>query len=107
MDALTFNKELGLVIRRLRKRKHMTQAGLSEVTGFSRATIANIEAGRQALTAHRACVLAKFFEFDDLNDFFPSDTSENKGMSIKLHSIAELSSKQRSETEALIANVKS
>ena len=48
-----FNEALGLRIRELRERNRRSQSSLGEEVGLTRASVANIEAGRQRLSADR------------------------------------------------------
>lgn len=101
MNAESFNRELGLAIKRLREKNRMTQQNLSDQTGLSRATIANIEAGRQALSAYMACVFADLFRCVDLNNYFP-DIKSNQKMHLRSHS--ELTDKQKMESLSVVTN---
>lgn len=101
MNAESFNRELGLAIKRLREKNRMTQQNLSDHTGLSRATIANIEAGRQALSAYMACFFADLFKCDDLNNYFP-DIKSNQKMYLRSHS--ELNDKQKMESLSVVTN---
>jgi transcriptional regulator with XRE-family HTH domain len=47
-----FYKDLGRQIRTVRMNRGLTQAVLAKQLGFTRASIANLEAGRQALQVH-------------------------------------------------------
>jgi transcriptional regulator with XRE-family HTH domain len=67
-----FYKELGRRIAARRKVLGITQAVLSERMGTtSRAAIANIEAGRQALSLTQIYDLASALEFTKLSDLIP------------------------------------
>ena len=46
----------------LRKANGMTQEQLAKIIGVSRPSMANIEAGRQSLTAETLIILARHFE---------------------------------------------
>lgn len=50
--------DLGRRIREGRKRKKFSQDELAASCGLTRTSIANIEAGRQRLAAHRLCEIA-------------------------------------------------
>jgi transcriptional regulator with XRE-family HTH domain len=45
-------ERLGKELRRIRQKKAMTQSALSELVGFSRVSIVNIEAARQRIQLH-------------------------------------------------------
>jgi transcriptional regulator with XRE-family HTH domain len=59
-DCDGFQREVGLLLRRRRKRRDLTQEKLAEQIGLKRATYANIELGRQRVSldvAWRAAIV--------------------------------------------------
>jgi transcriptional regulator with XRE-family HTH domain len=58
IDPVLFYKALGDLIRRKRKRLGLTQKKLAERLSVSRASIANIETGRQKILIHQLFQLA-------------------------------------------------
>ena len=58
ISADAFYVDLGRRIRDERKQKKISQDELAASCGLTRASIANIEAGRQRLAAHRLCEIA-------------------------------------------------
>ena len=56
-----FYRELGARIRTLREAAHLTGKSVGAPLGLTRASIANIEAGRQRILAHQLAVLAAVF----------------------------------------------
>lgn len=52
LDSKSFNKMLGAHFRDIRVEERMTQENLADQTGLSRATIASLESGRQAMTIY-------------------------------------------------------
>lgn len=71
MAERQFYEELGRRIAARRKVLDITQAVLAERMGASRAAIANIEAGRQALSLTQIYDLASSLEFTKLSDLIP------------------------------------
>lgn len=66
-----FYRALGERVRRERKRAEMSQAELAQRLGLTRASIANLEAGRQRPAAHQAATLAKVLEVP-IQDLLPA-----------------------------------
>jgi transcriptional regulator with XRE-family HTH domain len=63
---------LGRTVRTLREGLRVTQAELAAKVGLSRASIANIEGGRQAVLLHQFLALAKALAVQPM-DLIPSD----------------------------------
>ena len=103
MDAKTFNQQLGLLLQKLRAENRMTQDELAKRTGMSRASIANMETGRQAMSAYQAYLIATAFQLRNLNALFPAPEIDTEGADIKLSGSSELNDIQRQQVEALIA----
>lgn len=103
MDAKTFNQQLGLLLQKLRAENRMTQDELAKRTGMSRASIANMETGRQAMSAYQAHLIATAFQLRNLNALFPAPETDTEGADIKLSGSSELNDIQRQQVEALIA----
>jgi transcriptional regulator with XRE-family HTH domain len=61
-------RRVGERVRALRRRRGLTQLRLAQRAGFSRPSVANVEAGRQNLSLRRLCALADALgvRFDDL-----------------------------------------
>ena len=57
--TLAFYKAQGGLIRRKRSALRQTQEGLAALIGLSRATVANIETGRQQLLVHQLHQIAR------------------------------------------------
>jgi len=66
--------EIGLLIRQRRKRLKLTQEQVASVTGISRASLANIEGGRQKVLVHQLFSFASALELQPL-DLLPPLTS--------------------------------
>lgn len=81
----------------------MTQDELAKLTGMSRASIANMETGRQAMSAYQAYLIATALELENLNALFPAPEIDAEGTEVKLTGSSELNKTQRQQVEALIA----
>lgn len=64
MNALdvAVRRRVGERVRAFRRTRGLTQRRLSQRTGFSRSSIANLEAGRQNVTLRQLCALAEGLE---------------------------------------------
>ena len=64
MDAAHVYRNLGGRIRELRRSLHQTQDQLAKQVDMSRASLANIEAGRQQVFVHHLFALASALQLD-------------------------------------------
>lgn len=64
MDTAHIYRNLGIRIRELRKSLRQTQDQLAKQVGISRASLANIEAGRQQVLVHHLFALASALQLD-------------------------------------------
>ena len=64
-------REIGQAIRRHRKGARRTQAQLAAEIGLSRASLANIEAGRQQVLVHYLYVIADALDLDSPASLMP------------------------------------
>jgi transcriptional regulator with XRE-family HTH domain len=65
-------KQVGKNIRRYREGAHRTQAQLALQIGISRASLANIEAGRQQILVHYLFAIAEALDLDSPTPLLPS-----------------------------------
>lgn len=83
----------------------MTQAQLSARVGLSRASIANIEAGRQNVLLHHACDIAAVLKLDHVDDLMPvvprSDVEDRDLFKVSDDS---LSSRSRVQLNEMVVN---
>ena len=68
MDTDALYRNLGNRIRDLRKKTRRTQDQIARRVGISRASLANIEAGRQQVLVHHLVALAKALDLDSPSD---------------------------------------
>ncbi len=74
-DREDFYRHFGRAVRRARLDRNLTQADLGRPLDLSRASIANIEAGRQHCSLHAAVILADTLE-GTLNHLLPGGSGE-------------------------------
>lgn len=72
MESEKIYRELGQIIKRLRRSVNWIQARLLNQIGISRASLANIEAGRQQILVHPVYAIAKALELASTKDLMPS-----------------------------------
>jgi transcriptional regulator with XRE-family HTH domain len=69
-------KTIGTLIRRRRRRLDWSQKLLAARLGISRATLANIETGRQRILVHHLYAFAEVLEMKP-NDFLPAGSPDS------------------------------
>lgn len=71
-------REVGQTIRRYRAGAHRTQSQLAAEIGISRASLANIEAGRQNVLVHHLYAIAEALELDSPTALMPVRQSNDE-----------------------------
>lgn len=86
----------------------LTQAELAECIGLSRASVANIEAGRQRIVLHQAIEISEALRLSSISDLLPTDLVRpaDSGESVQKRPIngAQLSTGEAAAILALVAN---
>ncbi len=72
MDDRYVYQALGLKVSKARRKLGLTQKALSEKVGLSRASIANIEAGRQNVLVHQLYAFSEALELGDASALLPA-----------------------------------
>ncbi len=99
-------REVGRKIRRYRVRAHRTQAQLAAEIGISRASLANIEAGRQRVLIHYLYALAEALDIDSPAFLIPEELLPKSADAADVPLPAEgLSETQRQEVLRLMSGV--
>jgi len=92
MEQSSFNQRIGENLRRLRNTSRMTQGELALAADMSRASIANMETGRQAMSAYQAMRIASVLKLptmDELFDIRPPTESDGQGRFYRAPNIEE------------------
>ena len=98
-------REVGRNIRRYRAGAHRTQAQLASEIGISRASLANMEAGRQQVLLHHLYAIADVLDLDSPGALMPAPSPQDAD-SVDLPLPAEgLSQRQRQEVLRLMSGV--
>jgi transcriptional regulator with XRE-family HTH domain len=101
LDAEIYAK-LGALVRSHRERLGKTQADVAEGTGLSRASIANIETGRQRILLHQLYSLAVSLEVEPYTLLPLAEKSRPRRDKPTLRSSIALSKKEKEEVTRLI-----
>jgi len=108
MDSDRIYKNLGKRIRDLRKSLSLTQDRLAKRIGISRASLANIEAGRQQVLVHHLFALANALDLESPVQLLLSPRAQPRpdGAAADLPLAGEgLTEKQRREVLSLMGGV--
>jgi transcriptional regulator with XRE-family HTH domain len=98
-------KALGAMIRGRRRRFEWSQKALAERLGISRATLANIETGRQRVLVHQLYAFAEVLKMKP-TDFLPAaNVAESAGALALLPMPDDLKPRQRVQIARLIGPV--
>ncbi len=95
MNPEKFNQLLGQTLRNLRDENHLTQDDLARRTRLSRASIANMETGRQAMSAYQAFQIAQALDLPNVDTLFPYVPVELDASLLEIHNSPELTDAQR------------
>lgn len=96
---------IGAIIRAKRREKDLPQDGLAKRMGLSRATLANMESGRQRILVHQLYLLADVLSCK-IEDFLPPLHTDPEQQS-RLKFSEPVSNKQRLLLERIIGTVQS
>ena len=102
MDKDAFYRELGRRVAARRTARRLTQFDVAEAIGSSRASVANIEAGRQGLQVHQLYPLARALDLDDLGELIPTGVPAT--LDDEPLGDFEVSAFQRAQIESLVRN---
>lgn len=109
MEPLHIYREVGRNIKRYRKGVHRTQQQVAAAIGMSRASLANIEAGRQQVLVHHLFAIADALDLDSpiVLMLSPSTSAPQEEFlsDLPLPDDAGLTEKQRLEVRHLLSNV--
>ena len=97
-----FYRLVGERITKARRRQQLTQHGLAPAVGLSRASVANIEKGRQAVALHVLVKLSQALGVP-VADLIPSDRDVSASSEIKQR-LSELSSTERAWAETVLGS---
>ena len=99
----TFNQTLGQSLRELRVENRLTQDGLAKLTGLSRASIANMETGRQAISAYQAYQIATALQLESVDTLYPIILDDAEDETMKIFHSPNLNEAQLKQLKAFMA----
>ncbi|WP_343894244.1 helix-turn-helix transcriptional regulator [Craurococcus roseus] len=99
--TLAFYKAQGDLIRRKRRALRQTQEGLAALIGLSRATVANIETGRQQLLVHQLHQIARALDLPVEELLLHDGGQPDAGRDLPLPS--DLTPRQKSQIAGLLS----
>lgn len=95
----------GRLVAARRKKLELTQAELAARVGMSRASVANIESGRQNVLLHHVYSLAAALEFSKVADLLPTTPKqESKGDFEMILSDESVTARGKAQINELIAS---
>lgn len=98
-------RRLGRAVAERRKELKLNQAEVAERIGLSRASLASLETGRQRIMVHQLFALANALKLDSILDLVPESWTPAEAMpEIRVPAGAQLSPRQQSEVESLLAS---
>jgi transcriptional regulator with XRE-family HTH domain len=98
-------RRLGRTIAKRRDELDMTQAEVATKLGLSRASLANLESGRQRIMVHQLFALVHALKLKSILDLVPETwTSAEPLPEIRVAGGTTLSSQQQSAVESLLAS---
>lgn len=105
MQDTELYSRLGLLVRRHRERLGMNQVDVARAVGLSRASIANIETGRQRLAIHHLYLLARALRVD-VHALLPEGEKEPaEGIGRAIQSAVELSEREQQEVARVVGSI--
>ena len=103
LDSKSFNRMLGAHFRDIRVEERMTQENLADETGLSRATIASLESGRQAMTIYQLTKMITGLRLENLDGLYELCRTAAFATSVGVVGHVELTKDQEKLTQALMS----
>ena len=103
MDQGRFNKRIGENLRSRRRVARLTQDTLASTIGVSRATIANLETGRQAMSAYQLMRLVSALNLSSLDDLLVSQKDRPEDRNSVLFRPPKIAERARSQATGFVS----
>jgi transcriptional regulator with XRE-family HTH domain len=105
MDDDSFYRQFGQLVREHRLRMGANQASIAELAGLSRASIANVETGRQRIPLHQLYNLARALQVDPHALLPPSASEAIPSEEFEINSSMTLSDSQQREVARVLGRL--
>lgn len=100
-DELTLYRSLGRAVAKRRDELKLTQAEVAARIGLTRASLANIEAGRQKVMLHHVYKLAKALEWPSVVEVLPANMGNEEIQPVPIRS-RDITAVQKKQVESVI-----
>jgi transcriptional regulator with XRE-family HTH domain len=97
-------KAFGRAIATRRRKLELTQAELAARVGMSRASVANIESGRQSVLLHHVYGLAEALDIAKVSDLLPAKPSNRENTDMIILSDEDVTPRAKAQISDLIAS---
>lgn len=103
MEQSSFNQRIGENLRRLRNTERLTQGELAQITDMSRASVANMETGRQAMSAYQAMRVSVALKLTSIEELFDLRPRSDDGSDAKIYRAPRIEERTRSHVASFIS----
>jgi transcriptional regulator with XRE-family HTH domain len=97
-------KAFGRAVATRRRKLELTQAELAARVGMSRASVANIESGRQSVLLHHVYGLAEALDITKVSDLLPAKPSNRENTDMIILSDEDVTPRAKAQISDLIAS---
>ena len=104
MSDMELYRRLGQTVAKRRRELRLTQSDIAEKLGLSRASLANLENGRQRIMVHQLFALVNALELKSILDLVPKTWVPPEPLPGIKVSDSTLSTQQKSGVESLVAS---
>lgn len=104
MEQSELYSQFGQLVRRHRERLGLNQAEIGQAIGLTRASIANIETGRQRIPLHHLYSLARALKVD-VHALLPTAGSVPRVANREIQSSVELSAREHDDVARVVGSI--
>jgi len=103
MEQSSFNQRIGENLRRLRNIARLTQGELAQITDMSRASVANMETGRQAMSAYQAMRVTIALKLTSIDELFDMRPPSDDGSGSELYRAPKIEERTKAHLNSFIS----